>query len=251
MARNRATVVKISLTSLMDVFTILVFFLLVNSATTEVLETPKQITLPASVVEEKPRETVVIFISPTEVTVQGASVALVSEILETTNQDIAAIGERLAEVSENIIGLRTQIVAESQEITILADRSVPFSVIKKVMSTCTSRETPGSLIVTPLIWCAISIVILLCVTTMNCTESDISRTMLEKRTTLASSSGASTSSSRQNGAGFSRKIENTKATAVRAFSPPDSKCRLVTRLPGGWAMMVTPVVSRSSPVSSR
>jgi len=139
MARNRSTLVKISLTSLMDVFTILVFFLLVNSATTEVLETPKQITLPASSVEAKPRETVVIFVSPTVVTVQGESVALVSEILETTNQDIAAIGERLAEVSENIIGLRTQIVAESQEITILADRSVPFSVIKKVMSTCTSR----------------------------------------------------------------------------------------------------------------
>jgi len=95
--------------------------------------------LPASSVEAKPRETVVIFVSPTVVTVQGESVALVSEILETTNQDIAAIGERLAEVSENIIGLRTQIVAESQEITILADRSVPFSVIKKVMSTCTSR----------------------------------------------------------------------------------------------------------------
>ena len=63
-----------NLTSLMDVFTILVFFLLVNSASTEVLETPKQITLPASVVEEKPRETVVIFVSPTEVTVQGESV---------------------------------------------------------------------------------------------------------------------------------------------------------------------------------
>ena len=139
MARNRAKIVKINLTSLMDVFTILVFFLLVNSATTEVLETPKQITLPASVVEEKPRETVVIFISSEEVTVQGESVVLVSEILEWTGQDIAPIGERLDEVSENIIGLKTQIVAESQEITILADRSVPFNVIKKVMSTCTSR----------------------------------------------------------------------------------------------------------------
>ena len=139
MARNRAKFVKINLTSLMDVFTILVFFLLVNSATTEVLETPKQITLPASVVEDKPRETVVIFISPDEVTVQGESVVLVSEILEATGRDIAPIGERLDEVSESIIGLRTQIVAESQEVTILADRSVPFNVIKKVMSTCTSR----------------------------------------------------------------------------------------------------------------
>jgi len=139
MARNRASAVKINLTSLMDVFTILVFFLLVNSATTEVLETPKQITLPASVVEQKPRETVVIFVSPEEVTVQGESVVRVSDILEMSGQDIAPIGDRLSKLSENIIGLRTQIVAESQEITILADRSVPFSVIKKVMSTCTSR----------------------------------------------------------------------------------------------------------------
>jgi biopolymer transport protein ExbD len=128
-----------NLTSLMDVFTILVFFLLVNSATTEVLETPKQITLPASVVQEKPRETVVIFISRNEVTVQGVSVVLVKDILATAGQDIAPIGERLAEVSANIIGLKTRIVAESQEVTILADRTVPFSVIKKVMSTCTSQ----------------------------------------------------------------------------------------------------------------
>ena len=139
MSRNRATVTRISLTSLMDVFTILVFFLLVNSATTEVLETPKQITLPASVVEEKPRETVVIFISPNEVTVQGEAVVLVADILATAGQDIAPIGERLAEVSSNIIGLKTKVVAESQEVTILADRSVPFSVVKKVMSTCTSQ----------------------------------------------------------------------------------------------------------------
>jgi biopolymer transport protein ExbD len=128
-----------NLTSLMDVFTILVFFLLVNSASTEVLETPKRITLPASAVEQKPRETVVIFISPNEVTVQGESVVLVADILTTPGQDIAAISERLAEVSSNIIGLRTGIVAESQEVTILADKSVSFNVIKKVMSTCTSQ----------------------------------------------------------------------------------------------------------------
>ena len=71
MSRNRGKVAVLNLTSLMDVFTILVFFLLVNSASTEVLQTPKKITLPASVVEDKPRETVVIFVSPTEVTVQA------------------------------------------------------------------------------------------------------------------------------------------------------------------------------------
>jgi biopolymer transport protein ExbD len=139
MSRNRTTAAGINLTSLMDVFTILVFFLLVNSASTEVLETPKRITLPDSVVEEKPRETVVIFISPTEVTVQGEVVVRVADIQRTSAQNIESIGERLAILSENIIGLNTKIVAESQEVTILADKSVPFSVVKKVMSTCTSQ----------------------------------------------------------------------------------------------------------------
>ena len=139
MSRNRLTVPKMNLTALMDVFTILVFYLLVNSASAEVLETPKQITLPASVVEQKPRETVVIFVSPEEVTVQGERVVLVADILKTDGQNIAAIGARLAQVNNNIIGINTQAVAESREVTILVDRTVPFRVVKKVMSTCTSE----------------------------------------------------------------------------------------------------------------
>jgi biopolymer transport protein ExbD len=139
MSRNRTKAIPINLTSLMDVFTILVFFLLVNSATTEVLETPKQIKLPDSVVEEKPRETVVIFVSPEEVTIQGEAVVRVADILATRGQNIAPIGEKLAALSDNIIGLKTRAAAESLEVTILADRSVPFHVIKKVMSTCTNR----------------------------------------------------------------------------------------------------------------
>lgn len=139
MSRNRVTVPKMNLTSLMDVFTILVFFLLVNSATTEVLETPKKITLPASVVEEKPRETVVIFISPDDVTVQGEAVVRTADIMNADVQNIEPIGTRLAELSASVIGLNTQTIAQSQEVTILADRAVPFTVIKRVMSTCTSE----------------------------------------------------------------------------------------------------------------
>jgi len=139
MARNKKKLPALNLTSLMDVFTILVFFLLVNSASTEVLETPKQLTLPASAVEEKPRETVVIFVSPTEVTVDGEVVALVDEILTAQGRDIAAIGDVLAQVNESVIGTTTRAVAQSREVTILADKGVPFNVVKKVMSTCTSQ----------------------------------------------------------------------------------------------------------------
>ncbi len=139
MTRNKQAVPKMNLTSLMDVFTILVFFLLVNSSTTEVLETPKQITLPASVVEDKPRETVVIFISPEAVTVQGERVVSTQDVMSAGKGEIVAIAERLAGLSESVIGLSTKTVAQSQEVTILADRAVPFTVIKRVMSTCTSE----------------------------------------------------------------------------------------------------------------
>ncbi len=62
MARNHRPTAGLMLTSLMDVFTILVFFLLANSSSSEVLTTPKELKLPVSVVETKPRETVVIMV---------------------------------------------------------------------------------------------------------------------------------------------------------------------------------------------
>ena len=139
MGRKKKIITKVNLTSLMDVFTILVFFLLVNSGTPETLETPKQITLPESNLQTKPRETVVIFISPDEVIVQGEAVATVEEILASRARDVEGIVERLEVVQQQIIGPNTQAVAGSQEITILADRTVPFSVIERVMGTCTRR----------------------------------------------------------------------------------------------------------------
>jgi biopolymer transport protein ExbD len=139
MARKQRALPKLNLTSLMDVFTILVFFLLVNSATTEVLQQPKQISLPDSVVESKPRETVVIFVGKEDVLVQGVAVARVADIEAMEDPEVAPISVRLAELSENVIGLSTQNVAESREVTVLADKSVPFSVVKKIMSTCTGQ----------------------------------------------------------------------------------------------------------------
>ena len=136
-AGNR--VPKMNLTSLMDVFTILVFFLLVNSATTEVLETPKQITLPASTVEDKPRETVVIFVSPEEITVQGEVATSIDALASLGSAEIPAVAERLQTLRDSVIGTSTQAVAQSQEVTVLADRTVPFEIVKRVMSTCTHQ----------------------------------------------------------------------------------------------------------------
>ena len=139
MSRNRVKITKMNLTSLMDVFTILVFFLLVNSGSVEVMEAPKTVTLPVSKVETKPRETVVIFISKDEVVVQGKAVALVADILAGEASTVEPITARLAELKDNVFGPNTQVVAVSQEVTILADKSVPFAVIKTIMSTCTDE----------------------------------------------------------------------------------------------------------------
>ena len=139
MGRNRLKIGKMNLTSLMDIFTILVFFLLVNSGSVEILDAPKEVSLPESRVESKPRETVVIFISPTEVLVQGQLVAMVDEIIEDKANALDPIAARLAELKESVIGTSTQIVSTSQEVTILADKSVPFIVIKTIMSTCTGE----------------------------------------------------------------------------------------------------------------
>ena len=139
MARTKRATWKLNLTPLMDVFTVLVFFLMFNSSSVETLQQPRQIVLPESVTEAKPRETVVIFVGKDEVLVQGVPVARIADIVADDSLDIESIRVRLAELGESVIGLSTQTVAESQEITVLADKSIPFSVLKKIMATCTGQ----------------------------------------------------------------------------------------------------------------
>ncbi len=137
MERSRKKVVGLNLTSLMDVFTILVFFLLANSSSNEVLSTPKHIKLPDSVVESKPRETVVIMVGPATVLVQGEAVANTPELIENRSQNIPEITQRLELLERNIIGINSQTAIASKEVTILADKTIPFNVLKKIMTTCT------------------------------------------------------------------------------------------------------------------
>jgi biopolymer transport protein ExbD len=137
LSRFRPKVSAINLTSLMDVFTILVFFLVMNSGT-EVLEAG-DVVLPESVIDAKPSETVVINVGKEQVLVQGEPVVSIADILAMGGRDIEPIMTRLAELRERVIGVRTQVVAESTAITILADKSIPFAVVKQIMSTCTAQ----------------------------------------------------------------------------------------------------------------
>ena len=137
MGRNKKKVQALNLTSLMDVFTILVFFLLFHSSGGEAVEAPKQIKLPDSIVETKPRETVVIMVTPEVVIVQGKAVISTIELLEAKDETVLQITEGLKLLERNIIGISTKTAVGSKEVTILADKSIPFSALKKIMSTCT------------------------------------------------------------------------------------------------------------------
>ena len=137
MSRNSGKKVPgMSLTSLMDVFTILVFFLLVNSSASEVLEAPKQITLPDSIAETKPFETAVIMVSEESVLVQGEVVMATSDLIDSNKPAFYEISNKLKSLKENVIGISTKTLAGSNKVTILADEKIPFKVLLKVMSSC-------------------------------------------------------------------------------------------------------------------
>ena len=134
MERNnrRGEGLGLNLIPMMDILTVLVLFLLFHSFNGEMPE--QRIELPDSVVETRPRETLAIVVNPEAVIVQGAPVVTTSELYEDRIGMVVQIKERLEEL-ERDIGIT---VPESKEITLLADKTIPFKVLKKIMSTCTA-----------------------------------------------------------------------------------------------------------------
>ena len=128
----------LNLVSLMDVFTILVFFLLVNSGASDVMKPPKNIKLPDSTVEAKPRETVIVMITPDQILVQGEPVISTQDVINSKMAIIDAVKQRLILQKKKVIGLSTKTVSQSNEVTVLAHRTVPFHLMKKVMASCPS-----------------------------------------------------------------------------------------------------------------
>lgn len=122
----------LNLIPMMDVLTVLVLFLLFHSFNGEMPE--QRIELPDSAVETRPRETLAIVVNPEEVMIHGAPVVRTSELYEDRIGMVVQIKERLEEL-EREVGITAP---ESKEITLLADKTIPFKVLKKIMSTCTA-----------------------------------------------------------------------------------------------------------------
>ncbi len=115
---------ELNLVSMMDIFTILVFFLLVSSVNVEVLPNPKDLKLPESIAEQRARENVVVMVTDREILVQGRPVATIAEVMARDDLAIPALEEALRSQSDRVLRKESMANIADREITIMGDRGL-------------------------------------------------------------------------------------------------------------------------------
>jgi biopolymer transport protein ExbD len=131
---------KLNLVSLMDIFTILVFFLMVNSGDVEVLQSDKNITLPESVSEQKPEMTLMIKISHDDIVVQGRAITTVADALAQDSNNIAALSKELNYQAARSPQLSEQEIKNGRSVVVMGDKKMPYKLLKKIMTTCAETD---------------------------------------------------------------------------------------------------------------
>ncbi len=126
----------LNLVALMDIFTILVFFLLVNSSDVQEMPSSRAVKLPESNIESKVRQTVTVLVTRDDIIVQGQAVQKVSAALADNDNILQPLKAALEEQARNRL-LQGGAEQDRGEVTILGDRALPFQLLKKVMATCT------------------------------------------------------------------------------------------------------------------
>ena len=137
-ARNK-TGLDMNLVSLIDIFTILIFFLMSSAAGVEILTPGKAVSLPQSSAEKTPRETVVITVSGPDILVEGRRVATVNDALAAEGDLIAGLKEEL-DIQAQRATLRPENKVQGKTITIMGDKDIPYSLLRKVMVTAARAD---------------------------------------------------------------------------------------------------------------
>jgi biopolymer transport protein ExbD len=141
-SRNRS-LVDLNLVSLIDIFTILIFFLLANASDVEVLPSPKAVRLPESTAEKSPKETVVVVVSNEDILVQGRRVMSVSDAMKSDGDLIEPLRAELAYEAGRAM-IRKENETPSKALTIMGDKEIPYRLLRKIMVTC-ARANYGDL----------------------------------------------------------------------------------------------------------
>jgi biopolymer transport protein ExbD len=133
-SRNQSAL-DMNLVALIDIFTILIFFLLSSAAGVEILTNSKSVKLPESISQKSPVETVVVTVTASEIVVDGRLVARVDEALATEGDLIAPLKAELDLLQANRKVIREDNAAQARAVTIMGDREIPYRLLRKVMYT--------------------------------------------------------------------------------------------------------------------
>jgi biopolymer transport protein TolR len=133
--RNRnKTMVDMNLVSLIDVFTILIFFLLSNTGAVETIASPRAVKLPESMSDKQPKETVLVVVTGSEILVGPRVVSSVIDAMAADGDLIVPLKAELDLVASRQV-IRAENMADSKRLTIMADKDIPYRLLRKVMFT--------------------------------------------------------------------------------------------------------------------
>lgn len=142
--RKRANKVEggshMTLVPFIDMLTILVVFLLIHTSDVDVLPNTRNISIPESISDTKPRPTVVVMITRQELLVDGRSIATLAELSRSDESIIEPLKQALQSQADTVLADAAKEDVAKREVTILGDRTTPYSVLRKVMATCTEAE---------------------------------------------------------------------------------------------------------------
>ncbi len=131
--RNSANL-DLNLVALIDIFTILIFFLLSSASGVEILPSSKSVKLPESTSEKSPRETVIVMVNGTDIVVEGRRIASVADVLRADGDLIANLKAELDLHSGRQV-IRKENESKSKAVTIMGDKDIPYRLLRKVMYT--------------------------------------------------------------------------------------------------------------------
>lgn len=129
-----------TLVPFIDMLTILVVFLLVHTSDVDVLPNTKNISIPESISDKKPRPTVVVMITKDDLLVDGRSVATLAQVVASPDNVIQPLKRVLLSQADTVLADAARQEIKDREVTILGDRTTPYSVLRKVMATCTDAD---------------------------------------------------------------------------------------------------------------
>jgi biopolymer transport protein ExbD len=130
---------KLSLVSLMDIFTILVFFLMVNASEVQVLQNSKSVELPKSTAQQAAKETLILMVNNNDLILQGQKLADVQGILSQSEDVIPALATELAYQANRSANSGEKDANGNdieRAITIMGDKNIPYTLLKRIMQTC-------------------------------------------------------------------------------------------------------------------